>query len=40
MFVRDLFDEVENFIFLIIPPSSDNEISALFVLIELLKFVS
>ena len=40
MFMRDLFVEVENFMFLIVPPSSDNEISVLFVLIELLRLVS
>ncbi len=38
--MRDLFVEVENFMFLIVPPSSDNEISVLFVLIELLRLVS
>ena len=40
MFMRDLFDEVENFMFLIVPPSSNNEISVFFVLIELLRLVS
>ena len=40
MFMRNLFDEVENFMFLIVPPSSDNEISVFFVLIELLRLVS
>ena len=38
--MRDLFNEVENFMFLIVPPSSDSEISLLFVLIELLRLVS
>jgi len=37
---RSRKDEVENFMFLIVPPSSDSEISLLFVLIELLRLVS